>query len=272
MPMIMYFSATGNSRFVAKTLAKLLDDEAVDLMKRMHNGDTSPLASDKPFVLCAPVYVDGLPLPICRHLKDTTLQGSRKAYAVVTMGSYAGVAGRQARELFASKQMEFGGCAEVVMPRNYLVGFAPDEKPEAIEGKIKAAPEAVAQIADVISCELPYEERHVSEVEYRLVLPFIYLWEKLAYPTKKFVANDACISCGMCERICSLSVIRMEDGVPVWDKRHCMHCMACIQNCPVRAIDYGKAMQRKQRYRFSKYRHVLEGGSADGADTLTPTE
>lgn len=29
MPMIMYFSATGNSRFVAKTLAKLLDDEAV---------------------------------------------------------------------------------------------------------------------------------------------------------------------------------------------------------------------------------------------------
>ena len=92
--------------------------------------------------------MDGLPLPICRHLKDTPLQGSRKAYAVVTMGSYAGVAGRQARELFASKQMEFGGCAEVVMPRNYLVGFAPDEKPEAIEGKIKAAPEAALDLIE----------------------------------------------------------------------------------------------------------------------------
>lgn len=271
MPMIMYFSATGNSRFVAKTLAKLLDDEAVDLMKRMHNGDTSPLASDKPFVLCAPVYVDGLPLPIYRHLKDTPLQGSRKAYAVVTMGSYAGVAGRQARELFSSKQMEFEGCAEVVMPRNYLVGFAPDEKLEAIEEKIKAAPEAVSQIADVISREAPYEGRHISEVEYRLVLPFIYLWEKVAYPTKKFVANGTCISCGMCERVCPVSAIRMEDGAPVWVKRHCMHCMACIQNCPVRAIEYGKALQRKQRYRFSKYQHVLERGATDGGDTLTPT-
>ena len=259
MPMIMFFSATGNSRFVAQSLAKLLDDQAVDLMKRMHNGDTSALTSEKPFVLCMPVYVDGMPLSIYRHLKETPLQGSRKAYAVVTMGSYAGVAGRQAQELFASKQMEFKGCAEVVMPRNYLVGFAPEEKLESIEGKIQAAPEKIAQVADVIAREAPYEDRHVSEIEYRLVLPFIYLWDKLAYPTKMFVANSACIGCGLCERTCPVCAIRMEDGVPVWVKRHCTHCMACIQNCPVRGIDYGKAMQRKRRYRFAKYRHLVEG-------------
>jgi len=257
--MIMFFSATGNSRFVAKSLAKLLDDEAVDLMKRMHSGDTSALSSDKPFVLCVPVYVDGMPLAIYRHLKETPLQGSHKAYAVVTMGSYAGIAGRQAQELFSSKQMEFGGCAEVAMPRNYIAGLAPEERLESIEGKIQAAPEKIAQIADAIAHEAPYEDRHVSEIEYRLVLPFIYLWDKFAYPTKKFAANDACISCGMCERTCPVRAIRMEDGVPVWAKRHCTHCMACIQNCPVRAIDYGKAMQRKRRYRFDKYRHLVEG-------------
>ncbi len=71
--MIMFFSATGNSRYVARSLAKLLDDEAVDLMRRMHDGDTSPLSSAKPFVLCMPVYVDGMPLPIYRHLKETPL-------------------------------------------------------------------------------------------------------------------------------------------------------------------------------------------------------
>lgn len=257
--MIMFFSATGNSRFVAQSLAKLLDDRTVDLMKRMHSGDTSPLTSEKPFVLCTPVYVDGMPLSIYRHLKETPLRGSRKAYAVVTMGSYAGVAGRQAQELFTSKQMEFEGCAEVVMPRNYLVGFAPDENLESIEGKIQAAPERIAQIADAIARETPYEGRRVSEIEYRLVLPFIYLWDKFAYPTKKFVANSACIACGLCERTCPVCAIRMEGGVPVWVKRHCTHCMACIQNCPVRAIEYGKAMQRKRRYRFAKYQHLVEG-------------
>jgi ferredoxin len=263
MPMIMYFSGTGNSRFVAASLARLLDDKVVDLKRLMHDGDTRPLSSEKAFVLCMPVYVDGMPLAIYRHLRATPLQGNRKAYAVVTMGSYAGIAGRQAEELFSSKQMEFKGCAEVVMPRNYLVGFAPDEKPESIEEKIKAAPDRIAQIAGVITREAPYEGRHTSEVEYRLVLPFIYLWDKVAFPTRKFVANDACTSCGMCERTCPMRAIRMEDGVPMWVKRHCMHCMACIQNCPARAIGYGKALQRKQRYRLGKYRHVLEDGSGE---------
>ena len=256
--MIMFFSATGNSRFVARSLAKLLDDEAVDLMRRMHDGDTSPLSSAKPFVLCMPVYVDGMPLPIYRHLKETPLQGSRMAYAVVTMGSYAGIAGRQARELFTSKQMEFGGCAEIAMPRNYLVGLAPEEKLESIEAKLKAAPEGIARVADAIAHQAQYEERHVSNLEYRLVLPFVYAWDGLAFPTKKFVANDACISCGKCERTCPVSAIRMVGGMPTWTKRHCMHCMACIQNCPTRAIDYGNALQRKRRYRFEKYRHLVE--------------
>lgn len=261
--MIMYFSATGNSRYVATSLAKLLDDEAVDLMKLMHDGDTSPLSSEKPFVLCMPVYVDGMPMPLYRHLRDTPLPGNRTAYAVVTMGSYAGIAGRQAQELFASKQMEFKGCAEVMMPRNYLAGLFPDEKPESIEDKLRAAPERIARIADAIAREATCEGHHVPEIEYRLVLPFVHIWDRLAFPTRKFVANDACVSCGMCERVCPVSAIRMEDGAPVWGKRHCMHCMACIQNCPVRGIDYGKSLQKKKRYRFGKYRHLVEAEATD---------
>jgi len=49
--MILYFSATGNSRYVATTLAKKLDDECVDLAKRMHAGDTSPIFSSSTAIL-----------------------------------------------------------------------------------------------------------------------------------------------------------------------------------------------------------------------------
>lgn len=257
--MIMYFSATGNTRYVAESLAKALGDECVDLMRRMHDGDTSPLSSEKPFVLCVPVYVDGMPLAVYSHIEKTPLLGSKKAYVVVTMGSHAGIAGRQAQKVFLAKHMEYGGCAEVTMPRNYLVGLFPDEKPESIERKLGAAPEAVARIASAIASGVPCEGRRASSLEYGLVLPFVRLWNRLGFPTRKFVANEACVSCGMCERVCPVRAIRMEGGAPVWVKRHCTHCMACIQNCPVRAIDYGKALQRKRRYRFGKYRHLVEG-------------
>lgn len=257
--MILYFSATGNTRFVAATLAKELDDECVDLAKRMHAGDTSPLSSSKPFVLCFPVYVDCMPMPVYRHVRSTLLQGSREAYAVVTMGSYEGIAGRQAQELFESKGMAFRGWDSVVMPRNYIVGLFPDEKADSIKNKLAEAPDKVARIASTISRGELAGGHRVPTYEYLLVLPFVRVWDRIGFPTKKFAVNEKCVSCGMCERLCPVSAIRMEQGLPVWEKRHCMHCMACIQNCPKAAIEYGKALQKKRRYRFALYGDLVNG-------------
>ena len=52
--MILYFSATGNTRFVARRLATLLGDESLDLLDRSRRGDHSPIRSDRPFVICSP--------------------------------------------------------------------------------------------------------------------------------------------------------------------------------------------------------------------------
>ena len=45
---------------------------------------------------------------------------------------------------------------------------------------------------------------------------------------------------------------------PVWHGKSCAHCMSCIQNCPVGAIEYGQITRKKDRYRFDKYRYVLK--------------
>lgn len=61
--MILYFSATGNTEYVAKELAKLLEDESFNLLNRIRDKDYSPIHSDKTFVICAPVYVVHSKLP-----------------------------------------------------------------------------------------------------------------------------------------------------------------------------------------------------------------
>ena len=59
--MILFYSATGNTEYVARELARQLEDECVDLLPRIKRGDHSVLHSEKPFILCAPVYVCEMP-------------------------------------------------------------------------------------------------------------------------------------------------------------------------------------------------------------------
>ena len=60
--MVVYFSGTGNSRYVAKQIAEKTGDTIYDAAEciRLKIGDT--LASAKPFVFVAPVYVAAPPL------------------------------------------------------------------------------------------------------------------------------------------------------------------------------------------------------------------
>lgn len=257
--MIAYFSATGNSRYVAQEMARLLDDETVDLMKRMHDDDRSPLRSDKPFVLCIPVYADGIPMALYRYLERIGLEGSRIVYAVFTMGAYSGIAGRQAAGLFHAKGMDYRGWTEIKMPNNYIVGPIPAEEPQSIKEKILAAPSQVAAFADVIAREGTFEPRKVHPVEYYPSLWFVLAWDKIYYSTKPFEVGATCISCGLCERTCPVNAIQMVDGKPVWQISRCMHCMACLQRCPKHAIEYGKGSRGKQRYLFDKYKDLLTG-------------
>lgn len=68
---------------------------------------------------------------------------------------------------------------------------------------------------------------------------------------KPFVAGNACIGCGKCEKLCPMNNITLPNGRPVWGD-NCTQCMACICYCPTEAIEYGKKSLGKPRYRFEK--------------------
>lgn len=45
--MVLYFSATGNTEYIAKELAKRTNDECVNLLERIKKQDFSPIHSEK---------------------------------------------------------------------------------------------------------------------------------------------------------------------------------------------------------------------------------
>ena len=252
--MILYFSATGNSRYIAENIAAVLKDEVLDLNDRIRRKDYSVLRSKKPFVICCPIYICDMPMFLTEHLKHQRFAGNRKVYMVFTSGAgFEGAAGAKAKMIFEKKRMRYMGHANVKMPKNYVASnlIKPDEDGEVHFLIANARPEA-EKIANFVRYGKQFKMRHVWLIERAVIESFVPVWAKYMQPSAPFHTTDKCIGCGKCSKVCPLNNIEMKDRKPVW-KSPCAHCMACICNCPAEAIEFGNITQDRVKYHIRKY-------------------
>lgn len=244
--MILYYTGTGNSEYVAKKIAKEINDEAMNLFERIRNKDYSNLESETPWVIVAPTYGWRLPRLVQNYLERVNLMGSKEVYFVLTCGESMGRADLYLDKLCVKKNLHLLGCAEVVMPENFIAMFNSPSEEEALN-IIKRAEKAILQIA----CTIMQREslkRNASSLGGRLKSGIVNeLFYKFFVHDKQFRVSDACISCGKCEKVCPLNNIQLENGKPTWHQ-NCTQCMACISYCPTEAIEYGKHSVGKRRY------------------------
>ena len=59
--MTLFFTGTGNSRYVAERIAKALGDVLFNMNDHIKAGDTSPVASDERLVIVTPTYAWRIP-------------------------------------------------------------------------------------------------------------------------------------------------------------------------------------------------------------------
>ena len=262
--MVLYFSATGNTEYIAKEIARRLDDECISLLERVKTQDHSVLHSEKPFIICAPVYVCEMPRFMSKYLKEQMFAGSRDVYFIFTSGGYCGISGVLAKSIFRKKGMRYLGHAEFKMPRNYVANNAyPMLEKEEIESRISASYEMIAPVVAKIRDGKKLSARHVFLFETIITVPFNPVWCKLKLQAKDFYTTDKCVGCGKCVKLCPLNNISLKERKPVWGNQ-CTHCMACIGNCPTEAIEYGTITQAKEKYNFGKYNYVVK--SLSGRD------
>ncbi len=256
--MIIYFSATGNTAYIAKELAKRLDDECINLLERIKQNDHSVLHSDKPFIICAPVYVCEMPRFMSAYLKKQIFTGNKNVYFIFTSGGYSGISGQLAKWMVRKKKMNYRGHAEFKMPRNYVANDSyPMLSKKETEARILSSHEKIASVVALIKAEKKLTARHIFLFETIITVPFNPIWCKWKLRAKDFYTTEQCISCGKCVNLCPLNNIVLEQGKPVWND-NCTHCMACIGNCPTQAIEYGTITQNKEQYNFDKYRYIVD--------------
>ena len=247
--MVLYFTGTGNSQYVADVIARQLGDELVSINNYMKNGIAGDFISGKPYVLVCPTYAWRVPLVVEEWLKTARLDGCDDMYFVLTAGSGSGGAGKYARRLCDKIKMNYKGLATVKMPENYLAMFpVPSERlAKKIVAKALPVTEEIAKTIESgedIVTKTGFVDGFMSTVINWIFFTFIV-------KDSGFHLEKECTSCGKCVEACPLNNIDLIEGEPYW-QGNCTHCMVCICSCPAECIEYKKATQKRRRYWFGR--------------------
>lgn len=251
--MILYFSATGNSEYIAKNIAYLNNDEVMDMTPYLQKNEAMDLSSDKPYVVIAPIYISTMPTIIIDLLKKSKLKGNQNIYFIMTCAG-SGVSGAAAfiKPLVKKMKMIYRGVEHLSMPQNYLMFFTVKDKEEN-DLKMEKAISRVPALAEKIKNNENFDMTKVGLMHKLSVKPVIWMFDVFFIKPKKFYTTDECIGCSICAKACPLNNITMVDNKPKWGKT-CVHCTACINRCPKRAIEYGKKTLGKNRYVAKKFK------------------
>ena len=246
--MILYFSGTGNSNYVAKRIADAPGDALVNLNDRIKAGDTSPVETGERLIVVTPTYAWRIPRVVRDWLRKTELRGAKQVWFVMTCGSEIGNADKYNRELCTEKRLSCMGTAQIVMPENYIAMFSAPQADEAREIVAKTEPNIDCVIASIQSNQ-PFAPTRNNLYDRFMSGPVNLIFYKFCVKADAFTVSDTCIGCGQCAKRCPMNNVTLKDGKPVWGK-NCTHCMACICYCPVSAIEYGKKSVGQPRYHF----------------------
>ncbi|MFA6679539.1 MAG: EFR1 family ferrodoxin [Candidatus Methanomethylophilaceae archaeon] len=247
--MIFCFSGTGNCLQVAKSLGKMRGDQIISISDSINNGKTDFDIADGEMVgIICPVYFYGLPLPVEKFIKNMSFNGKKPSiFLILTFGTFTGNTGKQASKLIAKRGFSLDKIFSVPMPENYIPLLKVPDK-EKQEYLIEAAEYRIVVIAN----QLDNNEKKDYDDHKGRFPTIVSFFSRPLYTygrkTKKFHITSKCNGCGKCSEICPEDAIKIVDNKPIWMKKECYKCLACINRCPTKAIEFGRNTINKERY------------------------
>jgi NAD-dependent dihydropyrimidine dehydrogenase PreA subunit len=194
-----------------------------------------------------PVFAWGPPKMVLDFIGKLDVTGNPYVFSLSTCGNDEGSTTGIMRKALAARGLSLDSAFSLQMPNNYIIGF--DVDPKEVEGeKLKAAGLMLSEINKVLG---------KRQTGVTLTIPGRFpalksalvntLFNRFALNARHFSDDDKCNGCGICEKICPVQTIRLDNGRPVWGKE-CTQCLACIHRCPAHAIQYGKGTAQRGRY------------------------
>lgn len=185
--MIFYFSATGNSRYVAERIAAATGDETISIPDCCKSDRFSFDETDKTVGIVCPTYSWGLPSIVQEFLEKLTLR-SRPSYLwfAATYGTTPGQTGRFAEDILKRSGLTVSAKFSVQMPDTWtpLFDLSSKEKVQRINAAAEPQIDRTIQLIQSRTSRLHAAQNATLACKVRL-------WHRIS-----FHAPDTPFPCG----------------------------------------------------------------------------
>lgn len=234
---IIYFSGTGNTKFVAKTIKRALEkyNKEVDLINIEKDNINS---KDYSYIIVGgPVYVDRYPEILIRYIEENLKNFKGRCMLFSTQASYKeAIVFKHCKHRVPFLNITYDIL--IPMPNNfYNFMFKKSSKEEEnnlilqSEGLIKSG---VKDFLEGKTKTYPKESMYEMMIDnfYHNVYPYY-----VNYVTKRIsIDKDKCVDCKLCEKNCPVQCIKINNKVTF--NRNCVLCQRCMNSCPKEAFMY----------------------------------
>lgn len=243
---LFFFTGTGNSLFIAKSLAEGLGEVRMIPITGCP-GDDPIFLGDEVIGVIYPTYFLDVPEVVKSFLLRLQVSPESYLFLFANYGAQLGNALHNGYQLLQNKGNRVKGLYHMALPDNSII-FPTDPKTQL---EMLAAAKTILQgvLADIrILKEVPPPRQQLgSTVTGKLMLAASR--SLLGFDQIRFL-RDRCNHCGTCSKVCSSCNIAMHPEGPMAGS-HCTMCFACIHHCPREAVRY-RRMKEATNYR---YRH-----------------
>lgn len=224
--MVFYFTATGNSLYVAKQFS----DEPLSIPQIMRSYRRS--FSDDVIGIVCPVFAGQPPKMVVKFLEESEFK-AEYLYIILTYGHDES----DSPEFTARLAEKCGVCidyiAAIKMVDNFLPVFDMTEETGLEKHVGKQIESAVREVAErkrgIPEATEAQRKLHARVVRMNRLIP--------AFNNGRLIiVKNNCIGCGICGKICPVGNFYVENGQAKRKRKTCEFCLACAQNCPQKAI------------------------------------
>ncbi len=250
---IIYFSPTGNTKYLAEHMKEVLGGSNTKVLA-LDFLEVEKLEKDNQLIFMYPIHGFNAPRSVKRFVKKLP-EGLFDQVHLVAVGcnnSWVNDAvSLDLKRQLKKKKYSIGVDEIFAMPLTFIMSFPED----AIYKMIAEAKKKV----DTIISQIKENKPTIKKV--KLMPRIINFIGKAESPAARIFglelhAKKDCISCGICWENCPEGNIKPnKDGIPKFAFK-CEMCMRCIYNCPVKAITprISKFIPIKTGYNIDNYK------------------
>lgn len=252
--MVFYFTATGNSLYVAKQF----DTNLISIPQVINNDNLS--FEDETIGIVCPVYCGMPPQLVIDFMKKATFKADY-FYMILTYGKNHSVAGEYTKQLGEVCGIKIDYIRTILMVDNYLPVFDMDEE-KAIDKKVNDQISAItadirSRKQEIILATDEGRNLYAQVMERNKTMPNFNNGEQIT-------VTDACIGCSICSKVCPIGNLYVENGQAARRSNTCAFCLACAQNCPQKAITLNimdKNPDARYRNEYISLQEIIESNN-----------